>query len=626
MCVLTLSGDFPRLPVQVRLLHDPAGTRPKSSQASISFVYPHILDLISPFLIIRTTRAIRIGGHCALRLRIMLVGNIASVGAVFGIFAQLALSFRTRGTPPSLLDISIQELSDLLDSGAITSYDLVDLYLKRIDQVNGKLNAVVEVSDEALAVARERDEERASGRSRGPLHGIPILVKDNFATVDDMLTGSGSTCLAKSRPSKEATVVARLRRAGAIILGKTNMSEFASGRGRIPQGWSARGNQTFGAYVEHQTACGSSSGSGVAASLGLAAATLGTETAGSISCPAFVNNAVGIKPTVGLTSRFGVVPLTTRQDTTGPIVQSVADAALILEVIAGQDFRDNYTLAQPWDVPPSYTSALNASALRGKRLGAVHMTANLLNSTVFDNADEINKLFDAAFADLKAAGAEIVEIQLGVDGVPLLNYTEELTDKMGLYGLPDFAEGLTRYMDDLVPDPNTPHTLAGLLECMEADPDERASDFDMSTIRDIAATNKTSGSLASWEAYTTAKRMAENIILGPMQEMGLDALVMVIDTAIMFSSSPGLPIVTVPMGMMGPEASTVWSPDGILINGAPGFPVGLSFVGGQWAEHELIGYAYAYEQASEKRKTLKPYVKFDMDLDSILKEAVETEL
>jgi amidase len=553
--------------------------------------------------------------------RIIILGS-----ALFGLIQSAPLSSGPWASPPSLLDISIQELGDLLDRGAITSYDLVDLYLKRIDQVNGQLHAVLELNDEALTIASQRDTERASGFKRGPLHGIPILIKDNYATTDGMLTGAGSVCLAKSRPSKEATVVAKLRSAGAIILGKTNLGEFSSGRGDIPQGWSARGNQTFGAYVEHQSACGSSSGSGVAASMGLAAGTLGTETAGSITCPAFVNNVVGIKPTVGLTSRFGVVPLTARQDTTGPIAQSVADAALILEVIAGKDINDNYTLAQPWDTPPSYISALNSSALMGKRLGAVSFGLNLFNETLYVNAKQINRVFDAALEDLKAAGAEIVEIELGINGTSLRNSSYEIWDNMRLYSTPDFAEGMTRYMKYLVPDLNTPQSIVDLLECMETDPGEFASEADISGIRRMVQNNKTSGSMEAWQAYTTAKKIARDIILGPIKEMGLDALVMALDTAVPFTASPGLPIITVPMGVLGDDASTVWTDDGKTIWGAPGFPLGVSFVADQWTEYELIGYAYAYEQVSKKRKTLEPYIKMDVDLDTILKVLLKTDL
>jgi len=527
---------------------------------------------------------------------------------------------------PSLLDISIQELTDLLDSGVITSYELVSLYLKRIGQVNDELNAVLELSKEALTIARQRDKERISGFNRGLLHGIPILVKDNFATTDDMLTGAGSVCLAKSRPSKEATVVAKLRKAGAIIIGKTNMSEFASGRGNVTEGWSARGNQTFGAYVEHQTACGSSSGSGVAASLGLAAGTLGTETAGSITCPAFVNNVVGIKPTVGLTSRFGVVPLTARQDTTGPIAQCVADAALMLEVIASKDQNDNYTLLQPWDTPPSYRKALNASALQGKRLGAVFMRENRLIDELFVNAHQIDRVLRDAVSELEAAGANVVEVKLGIDGIPLRNSTQELGVKMSMYGVPDFAEGMKAYMESLVPDDKTPHTLSELLECMETDPDEFGSSVDFSGIRQIAQTNKTSGSIESWDAYSDAKGESRDMIFSPMKELGLDALVMLIDTAIIFTAASGLPIVTVPMGMLGDDASTVWDKHGKVIEEAPGFPLGLSFVADQWTEHELIGYAYAYEQASQKRRKMQPYIKFDLDLDSIIQETSKLDL
>ncbi|KAH8895980.1 amidase signature enzyme [Thozetella sp. PMI_491] len=522
----------------------------------------------------------------------------------------------------SLQDISIRDLGNLLDSGAITSYNLTALYMRRINEVNDKLHAVIEVSEEALVTARQLDAERAMGLKRGPLHGIPILVKDNFATVDDLATGSGSVCLARSQPSKEATVIAKLRKAGAIILGKTNLSEFAGGRGSVSEGWSPRGNQTFGAYVEHQTPCGSSSGSGVAASIGLAAATLGTDTAGSITCPAFYNNAVAIKPTVGLTSRYGVVPLTPRQDTCGPITQNnVGDAALILDSIAGRDAKDNYTLSQPWCVLPSYSAALNTSALQGKRIGAFFMEEGTASDPLSANRDQILPVFEDALADLELAGAKVVRVNLGVDGIPLANTSRELTGKLFTYAVPDFAEALTKYMQDIaLPGANGPHTLAELLECIEKDPAERASDYDISDIVAVAQTSVTAGSVESWEAYVTAVNISRRVLLGPIREHGLDALVVFLDTATLYTAAPGLPVITVPMGALGPNASILWNLYGTAIATAPGLPLGLTFVGDQWTDHDLIGYAYAYEQVSQKRRTLTPYVKLDADLDSILQQ------
>lgn len=400
--------------------------------------------------------------------------------------------------PPSLLDISITELQVLLDDGAVTSEELVRLYTQRIAEVNDEFHAVIETNPDAAATARELDVERAAGRRRGPLHGIPLLVKDNYATADAMGTGAGSVCLARSRPRADATVVARLRAAGAVILGKTNLSEFSGARGtNVTQGWSARGGQTTGAYVENQTACGSSSGSGVAASLGLAAATLGTETAGSITCPASVNNVVGIKPTVGLTSRFGVVPITARQDTTGPLAQSVADAALLLEVMAGKDANDNYTSAQPWDVPPRYTLALNASALQGKRIGVAWNDEAVINITMFAaNREHIKAVFEAALPYLKQAGAELVPIDL----VPR---NESLRDRLAThdvaaYYLPDMKRSLTRYYDTVRPGAaDATHNLRELVACLQTTPAELASRYDTYDLEVALAVNETADGAAA---------------------------------------------------------------------------------------------------------------------------------
>ncbi|KAH8890366.1 amidase signature enzyme [Thozetella sp. PMI_491] len=434
-----------------------------------------------------------------------------------------------------------------------------------------------------------------------------------------MATGAGSLCVAKSRPKREATVVEKLRKAGAIILGKTNLSEFSGARGPFPSGWSSRGNQTFGAYVEFQTACGSSSGSGVAASLGLAAAALGTETSGSITCPASLNNVVGIKPTMGLTSRFGVVPITIRQDTTGPLAQSVADAALILDAIAGPDANDNYTLIQPPHVQGSYSAALNESALQGKRIGAVFYEHNVWNNSgLAANMKQAKRLFDAALADLEVAGAEVIRIDLGFHGVPLNESLLEIGNNSMNYVLPDFAEGLLKYMEGTLPDHRAPKTLQELLECIENTPAERATEFDPDIVRRAANTTATAGSAESWASYTTAKSISREILLSPLKEHNLDGLATFMDISIVLAAAPGLPIVTVPMGAIGADGTTVWDIYNKTVAMAPGMPLGLTFVGDQWSERTLIGYAYAYEQVSKKRQTLSPYLKIDADLDSIM--------
>ncbi|KAH6654248.1 amidase signature domain-containing protein [Truncatella angustata] len=553
--------------------------------------------------------------------------QVAPLALPFCLLWQASAFPLAHSNAASLLDISISDLSALLQSGAITSYDLVELYFQRIEDVNAELNAVIEISQNALDVARQRDDERAAGNLRGPLHGIPILVKDNYATTDDLQTGAGSVCLAKARPWEEATVIVKLRQAGAIIIGKTNQAEFSGGRGsNSTAGWSPRGGQTFGAYVQNQTACGSSSGSGVSASLGLAAGTLGTETAGSITCPAFMNNVVGIKPTVGLTSRYGVVPLTARQDTTGPLTQSVADAALILEVIAGKDPRDNYTLSQPWSTPPRYTQVLNASALEGKRIGVIRTDEPILDKSLFVNYDEIQVVFDAALISLEVAGAQLVNVKPEGFTGSLLNATNLVQGNMTLYGRPDYKESLTKYLDNTIHDAQSPQNLTQLIECIRTDPSEEIDRVNIDSLEKIAAWNKTADGQEAWEAYNAAKELARTILLGSVKREGLDAIVTLLDVALIFAAPTGLPIVTVPMGSLGQNATVIWDESGTLIESAPGMPLGLSFVADRWEEEALIGYAYAFEQVSKARGELKPWIKPGHDLELILRKPRSAEL
>ncbi|KAK6992537.1 amidase signature domain-containing protein [Favolaschia claudopus] len=303
-----------------------------------------------------------------------------------------ALSFSSpradASTFPDLYEATIADLQAGLDAGHFTSVDLVNAYFARINEVNAELHAVIETSPTALKQAVDLDSQRKQGKKIGPLHGIPILVKDNIATrvEDGMNTTAGSYALLNSVVPGDATTAAKLRKAGAIILGKANLvccrhktelnlvstihtqSEWAAFGSLAPDGWSGRGGQTTNPYYPKGNPCGSSSGSGVSAAIGLAAATLGTETAGSITCPASRNNVVGVKATVGLTSRNGVVPISQHQDTVGPLTRTVTDAAIVLSVIAGKDSADNYTDAQP-DQVPDYTAALKKDALKGARLG-----------------------------------------------------------------------------------------------------------------------------------------------------------------------------------------------------------------------------------------------------------------
>ncbi|KAF8452586.1 amidase signature domain-containing protein [Boletus edulis BED1] len=305
---------------------------------------------------------------------------------------------------PDLYEAGIAELQRGLDKGQFTSVDLVKAYSARIEQVNLKgaaLHAVIEINPQALTQAVVLDAERKAKGSRGPLHGIPLLLKDNIATLhkEGLNTTAGSYALLGSEVAGDAPVAAKLREAGAIFLGKTNMSEWANFRGKVPNGFSGRGGQTLSPYYPNGDASGSSSGSGVAMAIGLAAASLGSETDGSIVSPSSKNNIVGIKPTIGLVSRTRVIPISSTQDTVGPMCRSVADAALLLRFIAGKDDDDVVTREQP--EVPDYTKALDKNALKGKRLGVPRR--------LIRDGNPVQGEFDKALDVLRSLGADIVD-------------------------------------------------------------------------------------------------------------------------------------------------------------------------------------------------------------------------
>ncbi|KAF9440277.1 amidase signature enzyme [Macrolepiota fuliginosa MF-IS2] len=501
------------------------------------------------------------------------------------------------GAFPDLYEASVEELQRGLESGLFTSVDLVKAYFARIDEVNlkgPKLRAVLELNPSALSQAAALDQERKKTGARGLLHGIPILLKDNIATVasEGMNTTAGSYSLLGSVVPDDAGVVKRLRAAGAIILGKTNMSEWASFRGdSLPSGWSGRGLQCTNAYFPNADPSGSSSGSGIAASIGLAAVTLGTETDGSISLPAGNNNLVGIKPTVGLTSRAGVIPISAHQDTVGPMTRSMADAAIVLSAIVGKDPNDNYTLAQP-DTVPDYTKALNRNALQGKRIGVPRHV--FLNTSISGDDPSVNIQFEKALDIIRSLGATVV------DPADIPSAEEIIVSKSEYFVLDvDFKIQLNQWFESLLSNPSGVRSLADLIKFNDANPDlEKPLHFEDQS--ELIASEATNGfDDAFFAALAIDKDLGSTRgIDATLQMHNLDALVL---PATGFSRIPPVPLGFFPdnvtIGRAGPE--TVYP--------APGVPFGLSFFGTAYSDFDLIGFGYAYEQATKTRLERKAY-------------------
>ncbi|KFA65493.1 hypothetical protein S40285_00507 [Stachybotrys chlorohalonatus IBT 40285] len=511
-------------------------------------------------------------------------------------------------TPP-LLDASLEDLRDGLESGVFTSVDLAAAYMARVAEVNGELRAVTEINPDALAIAAERDAERRRATSPadlGPLHGIPVLLKDNIATRDRLNTTAGSYALLGARVREDSTVAARLRRAGAVILGKTNMSQWASWRSESTSpGWSAYGGQTVGAYFPGHDPSGSSSGSAVGASIGLAWAALGTETAGSIIHPAHLNNVVGIKPTVGLTSRYLVVPLMEHQDTVGPLARTVRDAAALLSVIVGPDAKDNYTSAIPWRETPDYIGACRGDGrhgLRGKRIGVSRALMALLPDQTVQVAPQV---FEAALEVLKSAGAEIVEdIPLpGLALAALNDYNSVLCGADFLTNLPD------KYLSLLETNPNNIRSLEDLRNFTHANPLELQATRDTLSWDASLARGLTNRSPAFWGNYTASLRAWGPLgLTGALERHSLDAIVLPSTYASLLAGALGTPVVSVPMGRTPRGSPLRRNAFGNLNQTAPNQPMGLGFAGAAFSELSLIEMAYAYEQRTQWRGRVKPFV------------------
>ncbi|KIJ62099.1 hypothetical protein HYDPIDRAFT_114947 [Hydnomerulius pinastri MD-312] len=506
---------------------------------------------------------------------------------------------------PDLYEASLTELQAGLTSGQFTSVHLIKAYFARIEEVNlqgPELRAVIETNPSALEEAAALDYERLLYGPRSALHGIPVLVKDNIGTVafEGMNTTAGSYSLLNSIIPEDAGVVKRLRKAGAIILGKANLSEWAHFRGNLASGWSGRGGQCTNAYYPKGDPCGSSAGSGVASSIGLSAVSLGTETDGSITCPANQNNVVGIKPTVGLTSRAGVIPISEHQDTVGPLARSTTDAAIVLSIIAGPDPNDNFTLAQPTPVP-DYVMALSNSSLVGKRIGVPR--AVFLNDTLTGNDPYVNVVFEQALETLKELGATIVDPADLPSAYEIYNSNNEtvVLDT-------DFKIQLNAWYDSLIANPSGVASLEDLIMFDNNNPslEEPTNYTDQSILIESQATTGFNSSY--YQSLAFDKELGATRGIDAALEMyTLDALIL---PAPGYTTVPaaiaGYPIVTVPLGFY-PDNVTIGSAGPNTVYPAPGLPIGLSFLGTAWSEYDLIGYAYAYEQKTQTRLMRKAY-------------------
>lgn len=513
---------------------------------------------------------------------------------------------------PPLMEAGLDDLRAGLDAGHFTSVDLVNAYIARINEVNSTVRAVTQINPDALSIAAELDAARAAGTSLGPLHGIPILLKDSIATADKMENTAGSYALVGARVPEDSTVAAKLREAGAILLGKTNLSQWANFRSdNTSNGWSATGGQTEGAYYPGQDPSGSSSGSGVASSLGLALASLGTETDGSIISPSSANNVVGIKPTVGLTSRHLVVPISEHQDTVGPMAGSVKDAAYVLAAIAGRDPKDNYTSAIPFDAVPDYVAACDPQALSGKRIG---VPRHLIDPS--DEFRPVVEAFDAALDTLRAANATVVDFVHLPGAEPLFAGGYE-----GTVLRADFVTNIAGYLGRLRANPHGLGSLAALQSFTRADAREAWPERDTGVWESALALGhgNDDGSGRFWGNLTAQRRLAGPLgITGALANHSLDALALPTAWASTLPAVLGSPVVSVPLGRFPDGTPVARNRFGNLVARAPNVPFGISFLGEHFSEERLIGIAYAFEQRTRVRGTVRPYVQPTTELADVV--------
>lgn len=492
--------------------------------------------------------------------------------------------------PFELDEITVDELQASMESGERTARSITELCLGRIEEMDRQgpeLRSIIEINPDALQIADELDAERRASGPRGPLHGIPVAIKDNIDTHDGMTTTAGSLGLEGSIPPQDAFIAQRLREAGAIILAKANMSEWAYFRGyRATSGWSARGGQCRNPYALDRNPCGSSSGSGVAVSASLVPLTIGTETGGSIMCPSSINGVVGIKPTVGLWSRSGVIPISHSQDTAGPMARTVRDAALLLGPLTGRDPRDEATAASDGHAHADYAQFLDPDGLRGARIGVARGLAS-----TFD--PRIVALFEDALAAMADAGAVIVD--------PADLSASAWNDPLSLVLLEyEFKHDLNAYLASLGPDAPV-RSLEEVIAFNEANAELEMPYFGQERLHDAQAR----GPLTDPE-YLEAKRTIQR----NTREEGIDRLVLEHDLDAIVAPTRDIAWLTDHIqgdrlqggSSAGPAAIAGYPDISVPMGFVGGLPAGISFFGRAWTEPTLIRVAYAYEQATNARR------------------------
>jgi amidase len=500
-----------------------------------------------------------------------------------------AVSSPANSVPPfELSELSIDDLQRGMESGKFTSRSLVEKYLARIEAIDAagpQLKSVIEVNPDALALADTADNERRAKHTRGPLHGIPVLIKDNIDTADKMATTAGSLALVGAKPSEDSFVVKQLRNAGAVVIGKTNLSEWANIRSNYStSGWSGRGGLTRNPYALDRNPCGSSSGSGAAVAANLCAVAVGTETDGSILCPSSVCGIVGIKPTVGLVSRTGIIPISHSQDTAGPMTRTVRDAAILLGVLAGIDPQDAITAESKGRAETDYTQSLDAAGLKGAKIGVAR--------NHFDFHDGVEQVMNEALDAIKQAGATLIDTEA-------LRVVDESGSSESTVLRYELKADMAAYLARLGPDA----PVKSLKDIIDFNNRNKAKEMPYFG-QDVFVKAEALGPLTDYkylEALAKCRRLARTEgIDAVMEKHELDAIVAPtmgpacltdlvngdrwLGGSTSAAAVAGYPSITVPAGFVF------------------GLPVGLSFFGRAWSEPTLLKLAYAFEQVTKLRK------------------------